>query len=83
MSSDPPIFYWKPATLGVMARVRRLRDEGVSGWYTMDAGPNVHVICPPEDEDAVATALESLPGVQQVIRDRVGPGPRCVPDHLI
>lgn len=42
----------------------------------MDAGANVHVISPPEDEPRVAAALEAVPGVQGLIRDRVGNGPR-------
>lgn len=82
MSSDPPIYYWKPATLAVMQRVRALRGQGASAWFTMDAGPNVHVICPPGDEEQVATALAEIPGVQRVIRDRVGAGPRIVADPV-
>lgn len=76
MTSEPPIFYWRPATLDVLAAVRDLRARGVAAWSTMDAGANVHVICPPEDEPRVAAALEPLPGVQGLIRDRVGDGPR-------
>ncbi|HSL83739.1 MAG TPA: diphosphomevalonate decarboxylase [Thermoanaerobaculia bacterium] len=75
MTSEPPIFYWRPATLDVLAAVRGLRARGVAAWSTMDAGANVHVICPPEDEPRVAAALEAVPGIQGLIRDRVGDGP--------
>ncbi len=76
MTSEPPIFYWRPATLAVLAAVRDLRERDVSAFATMDAGANVHVISPPEDEPRVAAALEALPGVRGLIRDRVGDGPR-------
>lgn len=76
MTSDPPIFYWSPGTLAVLARVRELRVGGVAAWSTMDAGANVHVICPSETEPRVAAALEAVPGVRGVLRDRVGTGPR-------
>jgi len=76
MTSVPPIFYWRPATLAVLARVRELRSEGISAYSTMDAGANVHVICPPEAEPQVAAALAAVPGVQGILRDRVGTGPR-------
>lgn len=75
MSSRPPIHYWAPGTVEVLAAVRRLRGEGLPAWSTMDAGPNVHVICPPEAAAAVAARLEELPAVQGVIRDRAGDGP--------
>jgi len=76
MTSEPPIFYWRPATLEVLAAVRELRRGGARAWSTMDAGANVHVICPPEDEPMVAAALAVAPGVGGLIRDRVGDGPR-------
>ncbi|MBZ0111470.1 MAG: diphosphomevalonate decarboxylase [Thermoanaerobaculia bacterium] len=82
MSSQPAIFYWKPATLEVLAAVRRLRREGLSAWATMDAGANVHVICPSAQEAKVAEALAQVPGVLQVLRDRVGNGPQWHTDAL-
>lgn len=82
MSSRPPIFYWRPGTLVVLEAVRGLRERGVGAWATMDAGPNVHVICSPQDEEAVARHLATLPEVRRVIRDGVGPGPRLGAEHL-
>ncbi len=82
MSSRPPIFYWRPGTLEVLEAVRQLRARGVGAWFTMDAGPNVHVICGPGDEEAVAAALAGLPRVISLLRDRVGTGPRSIEEHL-
>ena len=83
MTSDPAIFYWQPGTLEVLAAVRTLRRDGVPAYSTMDAGANVHVICPPESEEPVAERLTSMPSVAQVIRDGVGPGPRVEEEHLL
>jgi len=82
MSSAPPIFYWRPATLRVLEAVRELRNRGIEAYSTMDAGANVHVICPPEAEEHVVAHLEPLDGVHSVIRDRVGEGPEQVQDSL-
>lgn len=76
MTSVPPIFYWNPATLAVLEAVRHLRRDGVSAAATMDAGANVHVLCPAAAAEAVAAQLATVPGVQALIRDRVGSGPR-------
>jgi diphosphomevalonate decarboxylase len=83
MSSRPPVYYWSPATIAVLARVRELRAEGLSAWSTMDAGANVHVICAAADEPAVAGALQAIEGVERLIRDGVGEGPRALEAHLI
>ena len=83
MSSRPPLFYWKPATLAVLERIRRARaDTGVAAWATMDAGANVHVICPPSDEVDVVRVVEDLPGVRNVLLDGVGIGPEGRTEHL-
>lgn len=75
MTSKPPIYYWKPGTLAVLEAVRDLRDGGISAWSTMDAGANVHVICEPANADAVERRLRACAEVQDVLVDRVGPGP--------
>ena len=83
MSSSPPIFYWRPGTVEVLERVRSLRARGVDVCATIDAGPNVHLICTPEAERRVVAELSEMAAVQGVIQDRVGAGPRLVEEHLI
>ncbi len=82
MSSKPAIFYWKPATLAVLETVRQLRKSGCPAYATMDAGANVHVICPRAAEDTVASALVQTAGVTGTIRDRVGGGPEVQSEGL-
>lgn len=68
MTSRPPLFYWQPASLDLMLRVTGWRREGLACCYTLDAGPNVHVICLSRDADEIETRLRSHPGVRQVLR---------------
>ncbi|MEM9292751.1 MAG: diphosphomevalonate decarboxylase [Acidobacteriota bacterium] len=82
MSSQPPIYYWQPGTLAVMARVRELRKQGLGAFFTMDAGANVHVLCPLDQGAKVSAELAEVPGVHSVIEDRVGDGPRSEAQHL-
>lgn len=72
MTSQPALFYWKPATLAVMEAVRSWRKDGLQAAYTIDAGPNVHVICPQFEMDAVKSLLREIPGVSQVLSATVG-----------
>ena len=83
MTSEPPIFYWRPATLRVLEAVREMRGDGLEAACTLDAGANVHVICPPSSEGEVAARLSRLPAVERVLRDGVGPGPAREDEHLL
>ncbi len=83
MSSRPPIRYWRPATVAVLEAVEALRRDGVPAFSTLDAGPNVHVLCEQDAEDVVARRLAGVAGVQRVIRDRVGEGPAGSVEHLL
>jgi diphosphomevalonate decarboxylase len=83
MTARPPVIYWEPETVAVIRKVRALREkEGLACFFTIDAGPNVHVITLPEQEETVARALESLAGVLEVLRCRCGPGAHLTEDHL-
>lgn len=72
MTSSPPLQYWLPATLEVMRRVRQLRADGLPVCYTLDAGPNVHCLCPPDHADAVAGQLRGITSVTELLHATPG-----------
>jgi len=53
----PPLLYWQPGTVACLHAVHGLRNRGIGAWATMDAGPQVKVLCTPDDAEAVAEAL--------------------------
>lgn len=83
MSSQPPIFYWRPGTIAVLEAIRRLRRDGAEVCATMDAGANVHMICTPASEAMVAEEVGAIAEVRSLIHDGVGRGPTIVEEHLI
>jgi diphosphomevalonate decarboxylase len=78
MTSRPPLFYWQPATLAVMQAVRSARSKGLPVCYTIDAGPNVHVICTCAAAEETAKLLANIPGVRKVRLAKVGGPARLV-----
>ncbi len=82
MTQNPPLFYWNDVTLRVMNHVYALREAGIPAYYTMDAGPNVHVFCEEKNMEIVKTALQQVAGVQLVIVNRPAEGARCIDTHL-
>ncbi len=77
-SAVPPIIYWKPGTLETLEVVQRLRADGIPVWFTIDAGPNVKVLCEPPVAVQVREALAHTRGVRRVFETRVGGAARWV-----
>jgi diphosphomevalonate decarboxylase len=67
MTSNPPLLYWQPGTLAVMQAVQTWRAEGLDVCYTIDAGPNVHVLCLGAALEKVEEQLREIEGVLNVI----------------
>jgi diphosphomevalonate decarboxylase len=82
MTSTPALLYWQPATLEILQAVRRWREEDLPVYFTIDAGPNVHLICEAANADTVNARLRALPGVERTIVSRPGHPPQELDDHL-
>ena len=74
MGARPPILYWKPASLAAIEVVHGLRAEGTLCGWTMDAGPNVKVLCSASDAAVVAAALSEIDGVEATFTCKPGAG---------
>jgi diphosphomevalonate decarboxylase len=79
MTSSPSLFYWRPESLNIMLNVEEWRKSGLPVCYTLDAGPNVHVITLKDNAVRVAEKLRDLPGVKTVLIAHPGPGARLLP----
>lgn len=72
MTSSPALHYLQPASIAVMKAIRQWRVDGLQACYTVDAGANVHVICPEKDASEIAARLRKITGVKDVLKARVG-----------
>jgi diphosphomevalonate decarboxylase len=71
-TADPPIDLLLPTSHAVIQAVRRLREDGVPCFFTMDAGSSVIVFTDEAFATAVEGVLARIPGVLQVLSDQVG-----------
>ncbi len=72
MTSRPPIFYWSPGMVRVIQAMQSWRADGLPVYFTLDAGPNVHLICEGKNAERVAELARAVPDVQQVIVNAPG-----------
>ena len=70
---------WRPQSLAIMREIGRKRKEGLPVCYTLDAGPNVHLLFPGEYRarvlDFVKNTLFPLLPTGYWIDDCIGEGP--------
>ncbi|KUN06016.1 dihydrofolate reductase [Streptomyces yokosukanensis] len=78
LAARPAVRYLSPATLTVLDSVLRLRRDGVPAYATMDAGPNVKVLCRRADADRVAEAVRDAAPGGSVLVAAPGPGARLL-----
>lgn len=81
-SQVPPLMYWNDMTRVVMDAVVAWRNEGLPVYFTIDAGPNIHVLCEPYSQAIILKKLNMLTGVQTVIINTPAPGTQISEDHL-
>ncbi len=83
MTSRPPLFYWTPATMEIIQAAKRWRASGLPVYFTIDAGPNVHLICEARDAAEVEARARALPGVLDILVSGSGGPARLVQTHLV
>jgi len=80
MSSDPSYILLKPETLQIISKIRQFREQfQIPVCFTLDAGPNVHLIYPGkvlnEVTDFIKKELLPLCEKGEWIDDQIGNGP--------
>lgn len=78
MTSKPALFYWLPETVEIINSIIKWREQGLELYFTLDAGPNVHVICLGKNVARVKRYLSSVKGVKRIIVNKPSVGARLI-----
>jgi Mevalonate pyrophosphate decarboxylase len=83
MSSKSSPIFLKPESLSIIAAIRNFRTtSGISVGFTIDAGPNIHLLYHEDNEVVVKAFVESVLKryceKEMVIYDRCGAGPERI-----
>lgn len=78
LGAQPPLLYWNGATVETVRAIQALRSSGACAFVTIDAGPQVKVLCDSASRDGVRATLDEVQGVLEVIESRPGPGARLL-----
>lgn len=82
MTQEPPLYYWNGVTMEIIRSVLSWREEGLKAYFTIDAGPNVHIICEAKDEEVVVKKARGITGVESIIVNIPAQRAHLVKEHL-
>lgn len=77
ISTNPPTRYWLPESVAIMRECEAMREEGQGVWETMDAGPQVKLLCLADEVETVRARIEAMHATSQTIVCAVGGPPQC------
>ncbi|MHA2173693.1 MAG: diphosphomevalonate decarboxylase [Candidatus Hodarchaeales archaeon] len=81
-TTTPSIIYWESGSLALMKEVQNLRKKGTECYFTMDAGPQVKILCQQQNIDKIQKEISKIPHVKDTIVCKVGKGARLSNSHL-
>jgi diphosphomevalonate decarboxylase len=81
MCSSPSYVLMQPHTISVIQKIRNFRnDTHLPIYFTLDAGPNVHILYPDSDKNEIQSFIKSelktYAHNDMIIEDEVGTGPQ-------
>jgi len=78
MTSRPGIFALSHKTWKLIEEIKSWRKEGLEAYFTIDNGPNVHILCLEKDKTKILQRLKKIPEVLFIIVNKNCQGARIV-----
>jgi diphosphomevalonate decarboxylase len=82
MTTKPSIIYWLPKTIEIIQNVINWRKDGLECYFTIDAGPQVKIICLEKDIKKIKRKLKNIKGIKKIIVCKPGGGVKLINKHL-
>ncbi len=74
MTQVPPLYFWSESTIRCIKDIVKVREEGLEGYFTIDAGENIHVICESKNESRFQDHFSKQEYIKEVITNSAAPG---------
>lgn len=81
MTGKSHMVLWEPDTVRIIKEVIRLREEGMSTWFSMDTGPSVFINTLSKNSQAILSRLREI-GFENAFVSKVGGKPFLTSQHL-
>ena len=74
LTAQPEFTYFEPQTIQAIKLVEQLRTEGIECYYTIDAGPNIKVLCQLRNSKDIIQRFSSEFNNVNIVNASFGPG---------
>ncbi|MCX7881183.1 MAG: diphosphomevalonate decarboxylase [Patescibacteria group bacterium] len=79
MTQRPPLYYWSEKTFSLIKKIVELRKSGkMEGYYTIDAGENIHLICQKNDYQQFIDYFKEQPEILKIIDNQPSTGAKII-----
>jgi len=78
MTSSPALFALSPKSWNIIQSVRSWREQGLQVYFTVDNGPNIHILCLETDKAKILQRLKKMPEVLFTIVNKNCRGARII-----
>lgn len=82
VTTKPALIYWLPETVEVIRSVMEWREEGLESYFTIDAGPNVVIMCMKKDEKEIRKRLSRIKVKKEIVTSQPGAGVEIIEENL-
>jgi mevalonate pyrophosphate decarboxylase len=69
---DNNLLAWHPKTLKIMHTIRKLRNEGIKAYYSIDTGPSVIILIPNNEKDVIKKKLSTFIDPSKILEGKIG-----------
>ena len=80
-TSVPSISYMTDVTHSCLRELESLRSSGHQLFYTIDAGPQVKIICEPKSSEFIKKRIMEETDINEIIHTRIGESPRVINEN--
>tara|TARA_B100001250_G_scaffold208861_1_gene179277 strand:- start:1245 stop:2234 length:990 start_codon:yes stop_codon:yes gene_type:complete len=77
-TSSPQINYMTERTNHCIQEIKAARKDGTDLFFTVDAGPQVKIVCNQEDKESIKDRLINKPYVMKLVEANIGLGARVI-----
>lgn len=82
MTSNPPLLYFSGNTVFFIKKIFLLRKKRLPVFFTLDAGPNLHLFFLSKNEKQIKKVLDEDKNIKKYYISEVATGAHLVSDHL-
>jgi len=82
ITTKPSILYWNNVTVDIIQSVLAWREKGLESYFTIDAGPQVKILCTEKDVEKIVKNCKNIDGIKKIIIVKPGKGSKIVNNHL-